>query len=95
MTTHTARTFLELSETQEAEIEMLVNLDVPANETRLRLVSAPAGVSRAEAEKINEPSRAVTNALFRWNTATIDRRGVDAARAAFVAALIRAGVPAR
>lgn len=95
MAIRTARTFLELSTSQEAEVEALVNLDVPTSETRLRLVAAPAGASGADEARINAPSRRVTDAKFRWDRARADRRGADEARAAFVAALIDAGVLAR
>ena len=95
MAIRTARTFLELSTSQEAEVEALVDLNVPTSETRLRLVAAPAGASGADEARINEASRAVTTAKFRWDRARANVHGADDARAAFVAALIAAGVPAR
>lgn len=98
MAIKTVRDHLELSPSQEAAIAADVDLDADRAVTTLKNVPAPAGASRVEAMRWDEGRQAVQRTQAAWSMAR--REGApaektEAARKAFVAALIACGVPAK
>lgn len=98
MATKTVRDHLELSPSQEAAIAADVDLDADRAVTTLKNVPAPAGMSRVEAMRFEAPRQEVQRTLTAWSMARREEQPaekIEAARKAFVAALLACGVPAK
>ena len=98
MAIRTVRDHLDLSPSLEAAIAADVDLDAPRDATTLKNVPVPAGMSRVEAMHFEAPRHLVQSTMTKWNMARAEQRGaekIEAARKAFVAALLACGVPAK